>query len=239
MIDISTGSYTTRFYNSSLIEPETILKEKAHERESESSLSSYCVIFSEKSVRYCIGIVDMVGSTKLSASLGVSKMSRYYQNFLNMMSKIVEVYDGRVIKNIGDCLLFCFPQTAAIQDKLTIAKCLECSLAMIDAHEFLCVQMKKDGLPCIDYRISVDYGHVIPMKVSDSKSLDMIGPAVNMCSKINRCAEKNGIVVGGDLYHIAKQMDGVIFKEIRGYSAGFKLSYPVYQLTRLRRDESM
>ncbi|QLH09047.1 adenylate/guanylate cyclase domain-containing protein [Candidatus Nitrosotenuis sp. DW1] len=237
MIDISTEPYTARFYNSSLIEPETILKEKTREPESEPSPSSYCVIFSEKSVRYCIGIVDMVGSTKLAASLGMSKMSRYYQNFLNLMSKIIEVYDGRVIKNVGDCLLFCFPQTDATQNKLEIAKCLECSLAMIDAHEFLCSQMKKEGLPCIDYRISIDYGHVIPMKASDSKSLDIIGPAVNMCSKINRCAKKNGIVAGGDLYHIAKQMDGVAFKEIKGYSAGFKLSYPVYQLTRLRRDE--
>ncbi len=149
------------------------------------------------------------------------------------MSKIVEVYDGRVIKNVGDCLLFCFPQKATLQNKSAIVKCLECSLAMIDAHKFLCNQMKKDGLPCIDYRISLDYGHVIPMRASDSKSLDMIGPAVNMCSKINRCAEKNGIVVGGDLYQIAKQIDGITFKEIKGYSVGFKLSYPIYQITRL------
>ncbi|WKT57643.1 adenylate/guanylate cyclase domain-containing protein [Candidatus Nitrosotenuis chungbukensis] len=240
MIDISTAkSDTARLFSGSLVEPEAFLKEKIQEQESESSPSSYCVVFSEKSVRYCIGIVDMVGSTKMAASLGMSKMSRYYQNFLNLMSKIIEVYDGRVIKNVGDCLLFCFPQTAAIQDKSAIAKCLECSLAMIDAHKFLCSQMRKEGLPGVDYRISIDYGHVIPMKASDSKSLDMIGPAVNMCSKINRCAEKNGIVAGGDLYHIAKQIDGVAFKEIKGYSAGFKLSYPVYQLTRLRKDESV
>lgn len=233
MIDISTSKpYTARFFGGSLVEPETILKEKNRALECESSASNYCVMFSEKSVSYCIGIVDMVGSTKLAASLGMSKMPRYYQNFLNLMSKIVEVYDGRVIKNVGDCLLFCFPQTASIQNKAIIAKCLECSLAMIDAHEFLCSQMKKDGLPCIDYRISIDYGYVIPMKISDSKSIDMIGPAINMCSKINRCAEKNGVVVGGDLHHIAKQIDGVTFKEIKGYSVGFKFSYPVYHLTR-------
>ncbi len=241
MIDISPSkSDTARFFSDSLAEPETILIEKTQEPEYEPSTSDYCVLFSERSVSYCIGIVDMVGSTKLAAILGMSKMPRYYQNFLNLMSKIIEVYGGRVIKNIGDCLLFCFPQTVAIQNKSTIAKCLECSLAMIDAHEFLCRQMKKDGLPCVDYRISIDYGHVIPMKTSDSKSFDVIGPAVNMCNKINRCAEKNGVVVGGDLHHIAKQIDGVTFKEIKGYSVGFKLSYPVYHLTRsLRSDVSI
>jgi len=193
--------------------------------------SNYSVVFSEKSVSYCVGIVDMVGSTKLAASLGMSRMSRYYHTFLNLMSKIIEVYDGQVIKNVGDCLLFYFPQTVTL-DRSTIAKCLECSLAMIEAHDILCTQMKKEGLPCIDYRVSVDYGPTIPMKSTDSKSQDMIGPAVNMCSKINRCAEKNGIVIGGDLYEIAKQIDGIMFKEIKGCSAGFKLTYPVYSLTR-------
>lgn len=222
----------SRLSSGSLLEPvETFVKERIREQ-SELIPSNYCVIFSEKPVSYCIGIVDMVGSTKLAASLGMPKMSRYYQNFLNLMSKIIETFDGHVIKNVGDCLLFYFPETAESQNKLAVTKCLECSLAMIDSREFLCNQMKKEGLPCIDYRVSMDYGYIIPMKSTDSKSPDMIGPAVNMCSKINRCAEKNGIVVGGDLYHIAKQIDGIAFKEIEGCSVGFKHAYPVYSIRR-------
>ena len=238
MIDITTESHAISRFGGALVEPEeTRVKEKIQEQlECESDHANYCVIFSQKPVSYCIGIVDMVGSTKLAASLGITRMSRYYQNFLNLMSKIIEAYDGRVIKNIGDCLLFYFPQTSSSENKSAISDCLECSLAMIDAHEFLCDQMKLDGLPCIDYRVSIDYGYIIPMKSTDSKSQDMIGPAVNMCSKINRCAEKNGVVAGGDLHHIAKQIGGITFKEVKGCPAGFKHDYPVYRIMRNRPD---
>ena len=236
MIDISAEPHAVSRFGRTLVEPtESPVKDTIQEQlECESGPSNYCVIFSQKPVSYCIGIVDMVGSTKLAASLGITKMSRYYQNFLNLMSKIIEAYDGRVIKNIGDCLLFYFPHTSSSGNKSAITDCLECGLAMIDAHEFLCDQMKIDGLPCIDYRVSVDYGYIIPMKSTDSKFQDMIGPAVNMCSKINRCAEKNGVVIGGDLYHIAKQVNRVAFKEVRGCSAGFKHDYPVYSIARNR-----
>jgi class 3 adenylate cyclase len=233
MIDISTAeAHAASRFSGSLMKPaETFVKQDIQEF-GYVDPSPYCVTFSEKPASYCIGVVDMVDSTKLAASLGMAKMSRYYQNFLNLMSKIIEAYGGKVIKNIGDCLLFYFPQTCTLQNKSAIIKCIECSLAMIDTHEFLCSQMKKDGLPCINYRVSMDYGYIIPMKSTDSKAQDMIGPAVNMCSKINRCAEKNGIVVGGDMYHIAKQIGGITFKEIKGCSVGFKLAYPVYQIAR-------
>ena len=232
MIDISTAESRAilKSYGGSLVEPEVFVK-NIQEIEPVDP-STYCVMFSEKPASYCIGVVDMVGSTKLAASLGMLRMSKYYQNFLNLMSKIIEVYDGKVIKNVGDCLLFYFPHTRTLQDKSEIRKCIECSFAMIDVHEFLCTRMKKEGLPCVDYRVSIDCGYVIPMRSSDSKAPDMIGPAVNMCSKINRCAEKNGIVVGGDLYQIASNIEGYHFKENRGFSVGFKQDYPVYLLTR-------
>lgn len=227
---IETEPYRSQPFGDALVESiKSMIKEQLEKRD-EWRPSNYCVTFSEKSVSYCIGLVDMVDSTKLAASLGMQKMSRYYQHFLNLMSKIIVEFDGQVIKNVGDCLLYYFPETERWQDHLAIAKSLECSLAMIGAREFLCTQMKSEGLPCCDYRISMDYGFVVPMKSTDSKSTDMIGPAVNMCSKINRCAERNGIVIGGDLYHLAKHLDAFSFRELKAYSAGFKHSYPVYQL---------
>lgn len=232
-LPIETEPYKTVLFGESLIESiKSIVREQLEKQD--WSPSNYCVTFSEESVSYCIGLVDMVGSTKLAASLGMQKMSKYYQYFLNLMSKVITEFDGRIIKNVGDCLLYYFPETSNWQNRTTMTKSLRCSLAMIEVHEFLCSQMKSEGLPCCDYRISMDYGFVMPMKSTDSKSVDMIGPAVNMCSKINRCAEKNGVVIGGDLYHIAKHIDEFSFKEIRGYSAGFKLTYPVYSLTRRR-----
>jgi class 3 adenylate cyclase len=233
-VPIGTEPHVTQLFGETLVDSiKLIIKEQLESRDEQWKPSNYCVTFSEKSVSYCIGLVDMADSTKIAAKLGMQKMSKYYQHFLNLMSKIIAEFDGQVIKNVGDCLLYYFPETRVWQDKGSIAKSLECSLAMLGAHEFLCNQMKTEGLPCIDYRISMDYGFVIPMRSTDSKSTDMIGPAVNMCSKINRCAEKNGVVIGGDLYHIARHLDGFSFKETQGYSVGFKHDYPVYRLKRM------
>ena len=50
--------------------------------------SNYLVAFSTNPQRYCVGLVDMVDSTKISASIRPEKISRYYQIFLNSMAKI-------------------------------------------------------------------------------------------------------------------------------------------------------
>jgi class 3 adenylate cyclase len=204
------------------------IKEQFLQSTQDVEKSRYHVMFSAKQVSYCIGLVDMVDSTKLAASMGMQKMSKYYQHFLNLMSKVIFEFDGQVIKNVGDCLMFYFPKVSTSSDESTIRKSIECSIAMTELHDFLCSQMKLEGLPCIDYRISLDYGYVMPMRTSDSELLDMIGPAVNMCSKINHLAEKNSVVIGGDLYEIVKHFGCFSFKEVKGYSIGLKHTYPTY-----------
>jgi len=84
----------------------------------------------------------------------------------------------------------------------------------------------------LDYRISSDYGPCAPMRHSGSTSPDLIGPPVNMCSKINRSAPVNGIIIGGDLYEVVKDIDEYEFKKAGDYSIGLKFSYPLYRVTR-------
>ena len=110
--------------------------------------------------------------------------------------------------------------------------CLECSLAMIEYHDTICKRLTKEGLPPINYRISADYGSVVLMKSNTSESLDMIGAPVNMCSKINYAATKNGSVIGGDLYRMVKKFDDYKFNEVKGFSIGLKHSYPIYKIQR-------
>ena len=70
------------------------------------------------------------------------------------------------------------------------------------------------------------------MKSTDSDSVDMIGPPINMCSKINRIASTNGIVLGGDLFQMVKDFSDYSFKQVKGCSVGFKFDYPVYTVRR-------
>ena len=73
--------------------------------------AEYLVSFLTQPSSYCVGIVDMVNSTKITAQIGPLRVSRYYQVFLNSMSKILSRYDGIVIKNVGDCLFYYFPNS--------------------------------------------------------------------------------------------------------------------------------
>jgi class 3 adenylate cyclase len=208
------------------IKPE--LTEEKSQESSKRKISDYLVAFSTQSQSFCVGCVDMVNSTKMSAIIPARKLSVYYDVFLNSMSMIIGRFGGKVIKNVGDCLLYYFPDVD--KDK-GFTNCLDSGLAMIQAQSIICQQLKTRGLPCLSYRVSADFGNVIVMNTSDSTSIDMIGPPVNMCTKINHCAKSNEFVVGGDFYEIAKRNERYSFKAVTGCNVGFKLSYPVYKVS--------
>jgi len=192
--------------------------------------SDYLVAFSTQSQSYCVGYVDIVNSTKLSAALPPAQLSQYYEIFLNSMSKIIGRFGGKVIKNIGDCLLFYFPHPNN-SSEVGLANCLDCGLAMSNAQNIICDEMLSKGLPRINYRVSADYGTVIMMNTNNSTSVDLIGPPVNMCAKINHCAGNNEFVVGNDLCQFTRKLPGYEFKEIQSCNIGFRASYPVYKVT--------
>jgi class 3 adenylate cyclase len=195
-------------------------------------LYEYLVAFSSEPATYCVGIVDMVNSTKISAEIGSSKVPRYYQLFLNSMSKILSRFGGFVIKNVGDCLVYYFPESGKSENKYGLLSCLECGLAMTESQKYISEQLIKEGLPEINFRVSADFGSVLIMKSNVSNSLDMIGSPLNMCSKINHMAEKNQFVVGGDLFQMSKGLDDYLFTGINDFSLDFKLSYPIYSVSR-------
>jgi len=191
--------------------------------------TEYLVEFMTQSSRYAVGMVDMVNSSKISAQIGPIRSARYYQVFLNSMSKILSRYDGIVIKNVGDCLFYYFPNSDNSYKK-DLTSCVDCSLEMIRSQKYISKQLSSEGLPNIDFRVSADYGTVLLMKTSISERFDMMGTPVNMCSKINRLAAKNQFVIGGDFFQMIKEFKDYQFKEIDDFSLGFKLSYPVYSV---------
>jgi len=72
----------------------------------------YVVNFLETSQNYCVCLVDIVNSTKISASLTQQKLSKYYEIFLNSMAQIVEKHGGLLLKilEIVFCFIFQIPQ---------------------------------------------------------------------------------------------------------------------------------
>ncbi len=62
-----------------------------------ASISDYLVAFSGQSLNFCVGLVDMVNSTRITARMSMGKSTRYYQIFLNSMSRILSRFGGSVI----------------------------------------------------------------------------------------------------------------------------------------------
>jgi len=190
----------------------------------------YMIDFLETSQNYCVGIVDMIASTKIAASLNQRKLSKYYEIFLNSMAEIIEKFDGYVIKNIGDCLLYYFPDSPRSNQNQGFLNYLDCSMKMVDEHKTINQKTKKENLPSMNYRISGDYGKVTIMKTNYSNSIDVLGTPVNMCTKINHSADKNGVVIGSDLYRLVKNLKNYHYKMINSYSIGLKYMYPIYSV---------
>jgi class 3 adenylate cyclase len=192
---------------------------------------NYMVDFSGESDNYCVGFVDIVNSTQISVLLRQEKMSKYYEIFLNSMANIVERFGGFVIKNIGDSLLYYFPESKS-STKFSFLSCIECSLTMIDSHELINTKVKNENLPHLNYRVSADYGKVTIIKSDYSSASDIIGIPVNICSKINPNAPQNGVVIGNDLYQMVKDFDDYNYNQTKAYSVGLEQSYPIYSIKR-------
>jgi len=184
-----------------------------------------------KPTNFCVGIIDMVNSTKIVARLPPNKSSRYYEIFLNHMAKVVHQYNGQVLKTMGDSLLFYFPDTSFSERKFGFLSCLECGLRMIDTHDKLKKLLSEEMLPPIDFRISFDYGNVTMMRNTEW-AVDLVGPTINTCAKINRMCPVNGMVVGSDLYEKTKNFKEYSFKNCGDFSADLKHSYPIFKVFR-------
>ena len=74
-----------------------------------SHFSSKGIIFSGDTIKSCVSFIDLVDSTKNTTTMEGLNIRKYYSTFINSVSNLVKSSSGKVIKNIGDCLLCYFP----------------------------------------------------------------------------------------------------------------------------------
>ena len=190
------------------------------------------ISFTEGCCTGCVGVIDMVNSTTTLASLPREKMAKYYSLFLNATTAIVRSFGGTVVKNVGDGLLYYFPLEEGANIESELAIWLECSIALVQFHRDINMKFALEGLPQVDYRVSLDYGELTLARSESSLCEDIFGTTVNMCAKINRLAERNGVVVGGDLHEMAKNLADYRFQLVGSHNLGFRAEYAVYSLGR-------
>lgn len=176
---------------------------------------------------YCVSYIDIIDSTKTTAKLtSQTEVARYYAIFLNSMAIIIRNFGAKIIKNAGDCLIYYFPRTSDPNNKIAFKDVIECAVTMISTHRIINARLYENGLPPVDFRISSDYGKLAVAKIASSASHDLFGSSMNICSKINSRAARNGMVIGQGLYQKLEEYDDYITKELDQYGL-----YSVYSVT--------
>src|SRR5919199_976963 len=207
------------------------------------------ISFSSKSQSYCVCFVSMVDSTETTLTINdPDKIRRYYSIFINTMAAIARNFDAKVIKNTGTSLIYYFPKTSDSRNLAVFRNVIECGVTMMAANKVINSKLKEEGLPCMHYKISADYGRVeVARSISSPYTDDLFGSTMNVCAKINSMAPVNGMVIGSDLYYIINKFSSSLsclfgkggnssryhFKKIGEYSimSSFKYQYPVYSVS--------
>lgn len=205
------------------------------------------VVF-HSSGNYCVCFADIVDSTTTISKISDGKdRAKYYTIFLNSVSSVAKQFGGKIIKNAGDGLFWCFSETQDYPRFQGFKKVIDCCMTLTEAHAIINNLMLREGLPGVDYRISADYGRLEVALTKTSVGNDFFGPTMNLCTKINSKAPLNGLVVGGDLYEIMRKYSPLHsayhFEEMKEEGGehktlGLSKTYPVFLVKRKTKDSA-
>jgi CheY-like chemotaxis protein/class 3 adenylate cyclase len=155
---------------------------------------------------YCVGIIDIINSTKETSKLTTpNKMRKYYSLFLNTMSSIINSCNGKIVKNVGDNLFYYFPKTSDETNESAFHDVFECGMRMFLSRAMLDRLLSEHALLPINYRVYMDYGKVEIALSANSKDVDLFGSVVNDCSKMSIMVPSNEVGVGKKLYDIVSK----------------------------------
>jgi adenylate cyclase len=125
-----------------------------------------------ESRRLVVGFVDLVGSTELAGRLSAPDLGAALSAFEATAADIVVSHRGRVVKLIGDEIMFTAPN---LEDGCTIA------------HRIVAAFAAHPVLPPV--RAGLAYGDVL------TRDGDCFGPTVNLAARITSQAGASEIVV--------------------------------------------
>jgi len=202
--------------------------------------SSKGVRFSGDSIKSCVGFIDLVDSTKNTMTMdNLEHIRIYYSKFINSISEIVKSYGGKVIKNIGDCLLFYFSKTGDFKDMEAFKETMDCGFKILDERYIVNQELAKEHLPPFNYRITIDYGVLDLAFSGDYSQMDLFGSTINLCSKINSSSSlsiPNEIIIGDNFYRILTSFSTIVNNYNFINNGEFKVTenirYPAYNIKR-------
>ena len=146
--------------------------------------------------------VDLVGATNMSVSLPEEKVVTIISSFAQEMAYTVTQFGGFMLKFVGDAVLAYFnAENELIYPADNIINCAKSMLRVLT--DGINPALTINGYPSLAAKIGIDHGQNIIVRYGSDKRkshVDILGPSMNMASKIQNMAVPNQLLIGGDVY---------------------------------------
>ncbi len=149
--------------------------------------------------------VDLVGSTTMILELPTEKIAIIVSSFAQEMAAVIRQHHGYVLKFVGDAVIGYFVSdeddnygTEAADDAVLCAKSM-ISVIQKGINPIL----NQYDYPDLMVKVGVDFGHNIVVRYGsdvDHSHVDLMGPAMNIASKIQGMSRPNQILIGNDVF---------------------------------------
>ena len=146
--------------------------------------------------------VDLVGSTNMTLEMPEDKLAIIISSFAQEMAYVVKQYGGYVLKFIGDAVLAYF--VAEKNPLIASDNAVRCARSMISViQKGINPVLIQYDYPDLKVKIGIDFGKNIVVRYGGDpikSHVDLMGPAMNIASKVQAQAKPDQILVGHDVY---------------------------------------
>src|SRR3989338_1299611 len=141
--------------------------------------------------------VDLVGSTTMTLELPEDKLAIIISSFALEMASVITLHGGYVLKFVGDAVIGYF--VASENPLLAADNAVSCAKSMLTViQKGINPILNQYDYPDLMVKIGVDFGQSIVVRYGsnpDASPVDLMGPAMNIASKIQSLAKPNQILI--------------------------------------------
>ena len=158
---------------------------------------------------------DLVGSTNMSMTLPIDKMVTIIRGFAYEMSHVIHLYEGYVLKYVGDAVIAFFPSNH--NKLLACDRAIQCAKSMITVIEKgISPALNQQNYPDLRVKIGLDEGENVIIQHGHDKSshIDILGYTMNKTAKITSLTSPNKVTIAEDVYSALLPQMRNKFKEV-------------------------
>jgi class 3 adenylate cyclase len=160
--------------------------------------------------------VDLVGSTTMTLELPEDKLAIIISSFAQEMASVITLHTGYVLKFVGDAVIGYF--VVSENPLLAADNAISCAKSMLTViQKGINPILNQYDYPDLMVKIGADFGQSIVVRYGsnpDASHVDLMGPAMNIASKIQSLAKPNQILIGDDVYRRLHPSSQSSFKEV-------------------------